>query len=115
MKKVIALGALLLVGSMVSFSLSAEANEPDGAIVFTHGSGAQCFFFAFGGVYSGPATIVGTPRGKANAQCRATLLSGSPVAEATRVTGVGVLTPVGGLTCSIQLTTTGNAIMNCHR
>ena len=82
--------------------------------MFNHMDGSSCSFSAFGGDYSGPATIVQSGSGRVNAQCNASLVSGSAVDSATRQTDIPVGTIFGLVFCDVQYTRSGKANVSCH-
>jgi hypothetical protein len=96
---------LLMLGALVAgtITLVLPATASAGALVQTQ---VPCVAFLFGGnVYEGSGTSVVTETGLAVLTCHLSLVSGTPVAEATRTTTAGG--------CDVIEMPSGRANMTC--
>ena len=113
MSKKVLVPIFLLVLALVIVTGVVSAGS---AVVVNHSDGLTCIFSVNGGVFSGLAHIVyvdGTPEGKINMHCHATLQRGT----ASRVQNMPKLPfythSSGFISCKVQITKSGNANVSC--
>jgi hypothetical protein len=93
--------ALVAAAAMLLLPATASA---DGALVFNQGHGLECQFSVGGNTYRGSGTQVVNPSGNVKLSCHLSLVSGTPVAHATKTT-VGL--------CEVIETPSGQANASC--
>lgn len=98
------LARLLMLAALITgtIAIALPATASAEARVATH---VACAAYAGGNAYSGSGTSVTTDSGDVTLACHLTLVSGTPVADATK-------TPYGN--CDLLQLPSGRAELNCH-
>lgn len=113
MSKKVLVPIFLLVLALVIVTGVVSAGS---AVVYNRSDGVTCTFSINGGVFSGPATIVlvdGTPEGKINMHCNATLQRGT-ASRAQKMPKLPFYTLSSGfIRCNIHMTPSGRANVSC--
>ena len=113
MSKKVLVPIFLLVLALVIVTGVVSAGS---AVVYNRSDGLTCIFSVNGGVFSGPATIVlvdGTPEGKINMHCHATLQRGTANRAQNMPKRPFHILSSGFISCKIQITKSGNANVSC--
>jgi hypothetical protein len=113
MSKKVLVPIFLLVLALVIVTGVVSAGS---AVVYNHSDGLNCIFKVNDGVFSGPATIVyvdGTPEGKINMHCHATLQRGPASRTHNMPKFTFYMFDSGFISCKVQITKSGNANVSC--
>ncbi len=95
----------LMLGALVAETIALALPAPASADALVETQVPCVAFPAGGNVYAGSGTSVVTATGRAVLTCHLSLVSGTPVAEATRTTTTGG--------CDVIETPSGFAVMTC--